>query len=269
MKPRTYLLQAGLQLIMEDRKITGIVLAAGKSTRMKSPFPDVLRGRSKLSLELAGKPIIKYVTDVLLESGFKRIIVIVNHDAERLKQILGDSFEYVSQKELLGTGHALMQVRDYLANYVGDIFVTVGDSPFLTSQIIKTLTNKHCHSKAAATLLTAVYDNPPEYGRIIRDKNGALLKIVETKDATPEQLEIKEVNTSHYYFKAEIVLPLLSELKNDNAEREYYLPDIIEILLKCDYKVETICAEDSTVGLAVNTQEQFVEAEKIIRKKRK
>jgi bifunctional UDP-N-acetylglucosamine pyrophosphorylase / glucosamine-1-phosphate N-acetyltransferase len=246
----------------KNREITGVVLAAGQSTRM---FDSGVK-QSKLALELAGKPIIKYVTDTLIKSGIKRNIIIVGYQADEIKQLLDSTFEFVIQKERLGTGHALMQVRDYLKNYTGDLFVVVGDSPFLTTEVINILVNKHRLTGAAATILTACYDNPPDYGRIIRDENGKLLKVVEVKDANKEELAIKEVHTSHYCFRAEVVLPLLSEIKNNNAKKEYYLTDIIEILFKHNHLVETIQAEDTVVGMAINTMEDFIEAEKTMKR---
>ncbi|MDD2889418.1 MAG: NTP transferase domain-containing protein [bacterium] len=246
----------------ESREITGVVLAAGQSTRMSAAGIK----QSKLALELAGKPVIKYVTDTLIKSGIKRNIIIVGYQADEIKQVLGNGFEFVIQKERLGTGHALMQVRDYLKNYTGDLFVVVGDSPFLTTEVINTLVNKHRLSGAAATILTACYDKPPDYGRIIRDKNGKLVKVVEVKDASKDELAIKEVHTSHYCFRAEVVLPLLSEIKNNNAKKEYYLTDIIEILLKHNHLVETVRADDPVVGMAINTMEDFVEAEKAMKR---
>lgn len=243
------------------REITGIVLAAGESTRMSAAGIK----QSKLTLKLAGKPVIRYVTDTLLKSGIKRNIIIVGYQSDSIKKVLGSKFKYVVQKERLGTGHALMQVRNYFKGYRGDLFVAVGDCPFLTPKTVKTLFKKHYDKKAAATILTACYKTPPDYGRIIRNSKGKLIKIVEVKDASKKELAIKEVHTSHYCFNAEIVLPLLSEIKNNNAKGEYYLTDIIEILLKHHYVVETVRSKDPIVGLAINTKEEFLEAERIMK----
>lgn len=241
------------------RDLVSVILAAGKGKRMKSNL-------TKLVHELFGKPLVGYVADLCVASGIKRNIVIVGCDAQKVKEALGDKFEYVLQREQLGTAHALMQARDVLRDYVGDLLVIAGDSPFFTKEIIQKLTSKHQDSSAAATLVTAVFEETPPYGRIVRDEEGRVIKIVEERDATPEEKAIKEVNTSLYCFKAEIVLPLLSEIDNNNVQGEYYLTDIVSILVKHGFFVETVRANDPRITIGINNRVDLAEALKILKK---
>lgn len=240
------------------REKVGIILAAGKGTRMKS---DTV----KVTMQISGKPIVKYVVDACIGAGIKRIIVGVGYKAENVIESLGYDFEYVLQKKQLGTGHALMQTRELLKNFIGDLVVLVGDAPLINSKIIGNLIQHHQETDADATLVSTYFDNPPPYGRVVRDKNNRVIKIVEEFDASPEIKMIKEVNSSHYCFKAEVVLPLLSEIKNDNVKKEYYLTDIVEILTKHGKKVETYSVVDPRFILGINTLEEFLTCEEMLK----
>lgn len=241
------------------REIRAVILAAGKGVRMKSDLPKMVH-------DLLGKPVVQYVADACRNAGIETIYVIVGSGAEQVKQALGPDYQYVLQEPQLGTGHALMQVRPLLKDYKGDLLVLVGDCPFITTDALNKLIIKHQKSSASATFLTAVFEQPPPYGRIVRDNNGKVIKIIEEKDALPQIKAIKEVNSSHYCFKAEIVLPLLSKINNNNTQREYYLTDIIEILTNEHFSVETLQEEDTRLVFGINDARDLAEAIKILQK---
>ena len=240
--------------------LASVVLAAGKSTRMKA-------GTNKVLLPILGKPMIRYQVEALRAAGVERIFLIVGFQAEALEAELGSEVEYVLQAEQKGTGHALIQARERL-RALGpdlDLVVTVGDNPYITAGILRRLIAVHRERRAAATIVTASFDDPPPYGRVIRGADGRVLTIVEEFDATPEQKLIKEVHVSIYAFRAAIVLPLLDEIRNDNAKGEYYLTDIIGILAARGLRVETVNCEDPRITLGINTPEELKEAEEFFR----
>jgi len=237
-----------------------VVLAAGKSTRMSS-------GMNKMVHELAGKPLIKYPTDAAREAGVGRIIVVVGHAAEQVTRTLGEGFTYVRQEKQLGTGHALMQAIPELAGFSGDVLVFNGDSVFLTADSFKTLIKHHRAAKAAATILTAMLPDPGSYGRIVRGADGGVLKIVEKRDASLVELKINEVNSGTYVFGADTVLPLLSDIDSRNAQKEFYLTDIIGLCFGKNLKVETLVSEDPSVVLGVNTRKELAQAIRIFRER--
>ncbi len=239
------------------KNTASVILAGGKGTRMKS-------GLNKLLHDISGKPLVKYVADTVIEAGIEKNIIVTWKNGEDIKKELGEKFEYVVQEKPLGTGHALITASHLLKGFHGDLCVFVGDSPFLIPEIVRNLIKKHRNSNADATLITTIFPKTPPYGRIIRDSTGTILRIVEAKDATPDELKIREVNTSHYCFKADVVLPLLSEIKNNNVKKEYYLTDIFEILTKHKKKIENILVEDYHIVLGINTREDFASALKLM-----
>jgi bifunctional UDP-N-acetylglucosamine pyrophosphorylase/glucosamine-1-phosphate N-acetyltransferase len=234
-----------------------VVLAAGKSTRMKA-------GTNKVLLPILGKPMIRYQLEALRAAGIEKVFLIVGFQAEQVKAELGNEVDYVLQAEQKGTGHALIQARKKLLSLGRDldVVVTVGDNPYLTPEILLDLIHLHGQSGAAATIVTAVFDTPPPYGRVVRNGRGRVLKAVEDFDATPEEKLIKEVHVSIYCFRASVVLPLLDEIRNDNAKKEYYLTDIIGILTGHGNKVETLVSNNPHITLGINTPEDLAEAEK-------
>ena len=237
--------------------IASVVLAAGKSTRMKA-------GTNKVLLPILGKPMIRYQVEALHAAGIQKIFMIVGFQAEQVEAEIGKEADYVLQAEQRGTGHALIQARKKLLSLGPhlDVVVTVGDNPYITAKILRELIGVHKRTEAAATIVSAVFDPPPPYGRIIRDAHGRVVKVVEEFDATPKERLIKEVHVSIYCFKAAVVLPLLDEIKNDNTKKEYYLTDILGILTGHGYKVETLISDDPCITLGINTPEDLAEAEK-------
>ena len=242
------------------RKTIAVILAAGKGIRMKSKLPKVLT-------HLMGRPIISFVIDACQKTKVDQILLVIGHQAELVRETFGDQYSYVEQKEQLGTGHALMIATSALKKFHGDLLVLAGDTPLLTSQILKKLVSRHQRTNAAATMMTAIIDPPLGYGRIIRNPSGQIQRIVEARDATSEEKQITEVNTSHYCFKSETVLPLLSKLKTDNDQGEYYLTDIIEMLVQRGDKVESITSDDPNVLLGINNRTHLSEIHQILQKK--
>lgn len=244
---------------VSSRKILALILAAGKGTRMKSDLPKVLH-------PLMGKPLVEYVITACQRAGVDDSILVIGHQAELVRKILGPDRSYVEQKEQLGTGHAVMVSQNVLKGVKADLLVLAGDTPFLTGRIIRKLIGKHQKTGAAATLMTAVMDPPLAYGRIIRI-NGQISRIVEERDATSDQKKIKEVNTSHYCFKTEKLFPCLDKLSAKNDQGEYYLTDVIQMLVEDGQTVESLTSEDPSVLMGINNRLHLAEAHEIMNRR--
>jgi len=242
-----------------SRETIAVILAAGKGMRMRSDFPKVLH-------PFMGRPMVSYVLEACKKAGINRILLVVGHGAELVRESLGSGYEYVKQPEQLGTGHALLMAAKALKGVKDDILVLAGDTPLLTPDILRKLIRHHKKTEAAATMMTAVIDPPPAYGRIIRDQSGHVLRIVEERDASVEEKKITEVNTSHYCFQAEEVFPLLSLLKRDNDQKEYYLTDVIHLLVQRQKKVETLTPNDPRILIGINSRFELESAIKMFSK---
>ena len=201
----------------------GIILAAGKGTRMKSELYKVMH-------PVCGKPMVEHVVDQVERAGAEMIVAIVGHGAEMVQQQLGERVSYALQAEQLGTGHAVLQAEELLKDKEGTTLVVCGDTPLLTVETFEKLMKVHEETKAKATILTAWVEDPTGYGHVVREEDGTVLKNVEHKDATPEEAAIQEINTGTYCFDNQSLFSALSEVGNDNAQGEYYLPDVLEIL---------------------------------------
>ena len=188
-----------------------VILAAGKGTRMKSKLPKVLH-------RAAGKAMLQHVIDAADAAGARRNIVVTGFGGETVRAAIGDSVEYVEQREQLGTGHAVLQTKELLAKERGTIMVLCGDTPLLTAELLARFHEEHVQSGAKATVLTAIMPNAKGYGRIIRRESGEVLKIVEHKDATEEERKIREVNAGIYCFDAQALFSALAKVTNDNAQ---------------------------------------------------
>ncbi len=234
---------------IEENVIT-VVVAAGKGTRMKSK-------KSKLVHKIYGKELVKRVTDTAKRIGSDDVIVVVGHLREQVEAVLGDSVKYAYQDELLGTGHAVMQAEEYLKGKTGKVVILNGDVPILRPETIKNLIEKSIKNKEYATLLTAEYENPTGYGRIIRDVGGSVKEIVEEKDADPFQKTIKEINSGIYCFDIKELLLALKKLKPNNAQGEYYITDVIKIMNEKGLKTGAVIVEDNTEILGVNDRAQL------------
>ena len=200
------------------------ILAAGKGSRMESELPKVLH-------ELNGKSLIDYVLDTASELNPDSITLVVGFQKNRVKNhIQNDDVNYVSQEQQLGTGHAALQLENQLANQSGHLLILYGDAPNIKSSTLSPIINEHINENRNATLITAVLDDPTGYGRIIRNQDGDLLKIVEEKDCTPDEKKIKEWNPGIYIFKIPQLFSELKRIKSNNASNEYYLTDVIELI---------------------------------------
>lgn len=235
-----------------------IVLAAGQGTRMKSDLYKVLH-------PVCGKSMVAHVIDNIGKLGASRIVTIVGHGAEKVEETLGGSSEYVLQQEQLGTAHAVQQAEDLLGNLEGTTIVVCGDTPLIRSETMESLIEHHKASTAKATILTAITDNPTGYGRIIRAENGQVLRNVEQKDATAEEQQVTEINTGTYCFDNKALFEALKKVRNDNAQGEYYLPDVIGILQGEGAIVSAYATDDFSETLGVNDRVVLAEAEQVMR----
>ena len=238
--------------------VIAIVMAAGKGTRMKSK-------KSKLVQKIYGKEIIKRAIENAQKAGIQDIVAIVGYQKEEIQEVLGNTVKYAMQEEQLGTGHAVMQTAKYLEGKKGKVLVLNGDVPLIRPETLKKLVEKSTENKEYATLLTAIYDDPTGYGRIIRDEGGNIKGIVEHKDATEEQKEIKEINAGIYCFDIEELLKALQEIKPNNVQGEYYLTDVIKIMNDKGLKTGAVIVEDNTEILGVNDRIQLEILTRILR----
>jgi bifunctional UDP-N-acetylglucosamine pyrophosphorylase/glucosamine-1-phosphate N-acetyltransferase len=237
-----------------------VILAAGMGTRMKSTQPKVLH-------KIAGVPIIKYVLEAVEAAGVKEIIIVLGHQAEKVKEELGEAYHYVYQRKQLGTGHALRQALPLLEKYAqGNCLVLCGDTPLLSGETLRNLREKHSEAKAKATVLTAILENPSGYGRIIKGVRG-IEKIVEENEASPLESEIKEINTGAYCFALGVLQEGLKKLSPVNLQGEYYLTDIIKFLVEEKEIVETYVLPDSREAWGINTRVQLAAAEAVVQQK--
>lgn len=240
--------------------LVAVILAAGKGTRMRSKLPKVLH-------KVGGKAMLQHVLDAATVAGCGEKVVIVGHEAELVEQAVGDQAKIALQAEQLGTGHAMMQTADALKDFNGTVLILCGDTPLLDGEELKKFCEAHRASGAAATVLTAIMDDPSGYGRIVRDADGNVRAIVEQKDATPEQLAIKEINTGIYCMECPLMFEMLATLTNNNAQGEYYLTDVLEKLNEAGKKVGGISTADSDMIMGINSRRQLAVAEGVMRQR--
>ncbi|MFO1022550.1 MAG: NTP transferase domain-containing protein [Planctomycetales bacterium] len=233
-----------------------VILAAGKSTRMKSALPKVLH-------EVCGRPMIEYVLDAARIAGAKRIVAIVGHQAEAVEQKLSHhkDVEFAMQKEQKGTGHAVMMCESLLRNHDGAVMVLTGDAPLMRATSLKALLDDFEQNSAAAVIGTAVTENNFGLGRIVRSNTGEFLRIVEEKDASPEEKKIQEINVGCYVFNSKALFSALSRIQPNNKQGELYLTDCAAIL-KGD-KLPVIASQKLTISeaMGVNTRPQLAEVQ--------
>ncbi|WP_312474582.1 bifunctional UDP-N-acetylglucosamine diphosphorylase/glucosamine-1-phosphate N-acetyltransferase GlmU [Neobacillus sp.] len=235
-----------------------VILAAGQGTRMKSKLYKVLHS-------VCGKPMVQHVVDQITSLHIQEMVTIIGHGAEKVQAQLGDSSLYALQDKQLGTAHAVMQAGSILDGKEGVTIVVCGDTPLIKAETMESLFKHHEELKAKATILTAKIDDPTGYGRIIRNENGLVEKIVEHKDATDGERNINEINTGTYCFDNQALFHALRNVSNDNVQGEYYLPDVIEILKKQGEVVTAFQTTDFAETLGVNDRVALAEAERIMR----
>ena len=249
--------------MQEKSKTRIIVLAGGKGTRMKSILPKVL-------VLLNGKPMIKHLLESIRQSGIDdKPVIVVGYEKEKVIKELGDKYQYVIQKEQLGTGHAVVSAEKILKNKTENVIVFYGDHPFIRPQTIKKLLEKHLESNAKITLATTILPDFKDwrsffyanFGRIVRNKKKEIIKIVESKDANNEEKKIKEVNPAYYCFEANWLWKKLKMLKTNNVLRQYYLTDLVQIAMQEKNKINSINISPHE-ALGANSKEELEMLEK-------
>lgn len=244
----------------EERKIRccAIILAAGKGTRMKSSLVKVLH-------PLCGRPMLAYSIDVARTAGAEKIVVIIGYQGSLVREAFrSQGLVFVEQREQVGTGHAVLQARDIFRHYEGIILILCGDVPLLKVSTLQDFLEHHVASGAVATVLTTILDNPEGYGRVVKGgKDGSVLKIVEEKDATYDERKIREINTGIYCVESKFLFEAVGEIGNHNAQKEYYLTDMIEIATKRGFKVMSLIASDSDEVMGINTPDGLERASDI------
>jgi len=235
-----------------------VILAAGQGTRMKSKLYKVLH-------LILGRPMIQHVIEALKPAKLDKIVTIVGHGAETVKGTIGNDSEFALQEEQLGTAHAVLQAENILKSKSGTTIVVCGDTPLITAETYGKIFEHHEKSGAKATILTTMFNDPTGYGRVIRDESGDVERIVEHKDASEQERMVKEINTGTYCFDNEALFKALKQVDNDNAQQEYYLPDVIEILKSQDEKVTAFITEDEDETIGINDRVALANAEQIMK----
>ena len=244
----------------KKRDLAVVIMAAGKGTRMKDP------SKAKVMYEILGKPMVHYVVDLAYNLKADNVIVIVGYKREAVIDYISKSYpkiEIAVQAEQLGTGHAVMQTETALKGFSGDVIVLSGDVPLLTAKSMQQLIDHHFKTQASATILTAQIDDPTGYGRIIRNDDGSVKKIVEHKDAAEVERQVKEINSGIYIFDKQKLFTGLQQITPHNVQKEYYLTDVFEYFWKNRWRVSALKAADVDEIRGINTLEQLKEAETI------
>lgn len=241
-----------------NKKLAVAILAAGLGKRMKSP------DKPKVMFEINSRPMIDYVVELAFKVNADLVVPIVGHHREQVINFLGNKFpgkdiKYAVQAEQLGTGHAVIQTAELLKDFDGEILILSGDVPLLKFETVEKLINEHFSAGNDATLLTTVFENSYGYGRIVRDSESNFTGIVEEKDATEEQKQIKEINPAIYIVNSKVLFDALSKISPENNQKEYYLTDIFRFIPK--EKTGTVVTNDELEVTGVNSIEQLKEME--------
>lgn len=251
-----------------SNNISTVIMAAGKGKRMKNP------DKSKVMHELRGKPLIQYVVELSKEINSDMIILIVGHQKQSVIEFINSRFsdesakiKFAHQDEQLGTGHAVMQTKSFLRDFDGDTLILSGDVPLLKSETVKSFLDFHTKGNFDASLISAVFDNPSGYGRILRDSSEDFYAIKEEKDCNEEEKKCKEINSGIYLIKNNLLFESLDTLKTDNAQGEYYLTDIFRYFSSKGLKTGAFPVKDNSEITGINTVEQLEELEKTIQLK--
>jgi bifunctional UDP-N-acetylglucosamine pyrophosphorylase/glucosamine-1-phosphate N-acetyltransferase len=239
------------------KNIACIILAAGKSTRMKSDIPKVLH-------PLCGRPMLSYVLDLVSDLKIKKVMVVLGHKYEEVKKLLKPGIKVGIQKRLLGTADAVKVTLPLLGNFKGTILVLYADNPLLKKETVRKLLEHHLKNNADATLLTAKLDKPAGYGRVLRDKYASICGIIEEKDVDDFQKDIQEINTGIVCFHKDKLIAALKYVKANNRKKEYYLTDIISVFYKKGYIIESMKIPDINEAQGINSRQDLSKANKIM-----
>ncbi len=246
--------------ISNQRTLATIILAAGKGTRMESDLPKVLH-------IVDDKPMLIHVIDLARQLNADRIITILGYKKDLVIEALrSENIEHVIQEPQLGTGHAVQQAESLLKDFTGDVLVLSGDVPLLRKSTIEAMLKIHRGADSGATILTAMFENPHGYGRVLRKNNNTLDYIIEEKDCNNEQRKIKEINAGIYIFKSKELFPALIKIKNDNRQNEYYLPEALKFIAKTKQSIILHITDEPIEISGVNTVEQLNELNLIYKK---
>jgi UDP-N-acetylglucosamine pyrophosphorylase len=244
---------------METRAFAAAIMAAGQGKRMLNP------DMPKVMYRVNGRPLIDHVVDLALKIGSSPVVVIVGFKREAVIQHLTQKYDstvaFAIQAEQLGTGHAVMQTEEILKDFDGDVLVLSGDVPLLTQKTMRNLLDSHYQTGAAMTVLTAKVDDPTGYGRIIRTEDGSVDRIVEHRDASPVERDVREINSGIYVFKRKELFDALRHVTPENSQHEYYLTDVFGYFVHHGMRVSAVLAEHFDEIRGINTVEQLKEAE--------
>ncbi|MBW3625224.1 MAG: bifunctional UDP-N-acetylglucosamine diphosphorylase/glucosamine-1-phosphate N-acetyltransferase GlmU [Armatimonadetes bacterium] len=235
-----------------------VILAAGKSTRMRSKLPKGLH-------RLWGKTVLDHIIDACFDAGIEEVVVVVGHQADLVRETLGDRVRYALQEEQKGTGHALMCARESLPEGCRCLFVMPGDAPLVTGEHLRPILEEHTSQGRTATVVTAELPDAGEYGRIVRDGSHVRIHEAKNRNAPPDVLAIKEFNTAVYAFDPNLVWDALDRVGNDNPQGEYFLTDVIGLLSKETERVAAHLSPDTPVWLGINNREELSEAGQLLR----
>jgi len=240
------------------KKLAVIILAAGEGKRMQS-------ARAKVLEPLAGKPLLHHVLNALDSLPVDRLLVVVGFQSSQVRQEFASrGIEFIEQKEQLGTGHAILQAEEALKEFSGDVLVLCGDMPFIKPTTLSQMADQHGTEGAACTLLTLKSRNKNDYGRIIRGENREILRIVESRDASAEEIEVDEFNSGVYLFDKDFLFNALGSLGTENSQNEYYLTDAIQICAREKLRIHALVTDDSDEIFGINSQEDLKKAERLI-----
>lgn len=242
------------------KNISAIILAAGKGKRMKSDIPKVLH-------QVSGMPMILLVIDILKKAGINKIVVVVGFGADSVRKILPGDIIIVNQGEPLGTGHAVQCTKKVFSGYKGDLLIVCGDMPLIKTDTIKALVRNHYKNKSDCTVLTGILKKPDGYGRIVRDKNENVIRIMEDKDSPSEIKAIKEINSGTYCFKAEKLFDALARVDTKNKQGEFYLTDTVGILNGRGSIVKAFCVDNEEEICGISSRRDLAYVQEIMNRR--
>ena len=243
---------------MPGQGLAVVILAAGKGTRMKSD-------RAKVLNPLAGRPLLIHVLDTVAILNPQRVLVVVGYQAGEVKQVCANRpIEFVEQEEQLGTGHAVLQAQAALEDFEGDALILCGDMPLIQSSTLQALLRLHHKTGAGCTLLSLKTKEKKDFGRVIRSPEGAVLRIVEVRDANEQEKTVDEYNSGVYCFDKGILFKMLASIDSSNAQGEYYLTDTVGILSRNGHAVACHSTQDADEIFGINSSEDLKKAEQIV-----